>query len=66
MRITITDIKTSMGLTNTYDIVNAIRNSSSDSFQQYVPLATAENVANIGQGILINQAVQNEFITSLN
>lgn len=65
MRITIKDIKTTLGITETYDIVNAIRNSASDSFQNYVPLASAENVAEIGQGILINQAVQNEFITSL-
>jgi uncharacterized protein YjdB len=65
MRITIKDIKTNLGITQTYDIVNAIRNSSSDMFSQYVPLANADNVAEIGQGILINQAVQNEFVTSL-
>lgn len=65
MRITIKDIKTTLGITETYDIINAIRNSASDTFQNYVPLASAENVAEIGQGILINQAVQNEFITSL-
>lgn len=65
MRITIKDVKLALGITNTYDIVNAIRNSSSDSFSNYVPLANAENVAEVGQGILINQAVQNEFITSL-
>jgi uncharacterized protein YjdB len=65
MRITIKDIKLNLGLTQTYDIINAIRNSASDSFQSYVPLASAENVAEIGQGILINQSVQNEFITSL-
>lgn len=65
MRITIKDVKLNLGITQTYDIVNAIRNSASDTFQNYVPLASAENVAEIGQGILINQAVQNEFITSL-
>lgn len=65
MRITIDNIKTSLGLTNTYDIVNAIRNSSGDSFQRYVPLANAENVAQVGAGILLNQTMQNEFITSL-
>jgi Bacterial Ig-like domain (group 2). len=64
MRITISDVKTSLGITNTYDIVNAIRNSN-PNFSNYVPLATAENVAEIGTGILINQTVQNEFITSL-
>lgn len=64
MRITIKDVKTSLGITETYDIINAIRNSN-PNFSNYVPLATAENVAEIGQGILINQSVQNEFITSL-
>jgi len=64
MRITIGDVKTTLGVTNTYDIVNAIRNSSAN-FQQYVPLATADNVAEVGAGILINQQVQNEFISAL-
>lgn len=64
MRITIKDVNTSLGLTNSYDIVNAIRNSN-PNFANYVPLATAENVAEVGQGILINQTIQNEFITSL-
>lgn len=64
-RITFGDVKTSLGVTNTYDIVNAIRNSASGQFQQYVPLANAENVAQVGQGILVNQAVQNEFLSAL-
>ena len=64
-RITIKEVKTSLGLTNTYDIINAIRNSSSDMFRQYVPLANADNIAEVGQGILIHQTLQNEFITSL-
>lgn len=65
MRITIKDVNLALGLTQSYDIINAIRNSASDTFSNYVPLANAENVAQIGQGILINQSVQNEFITSL-
>jgi len=65
MRITINDVRTSLGITETYDIINAIRNSSGDTFKNYVPLATADNVAEIGAGILINQTIQNEFITSL-
>jgi hypothetical protein len=64
-RITIQDVKTTLGVSETYDIVNAIRNSSSDSFQQYVPLANADNVAAVGAGIQINQTVQNDFITNL-
>ncbi len=65
MRITINDVKTSMGITETYDIVNAITNSNPAAFGQYVPLANADNVASIGEGLLLNQAVQNEFVTSL-
>ncbi len=65
MRITIGDVKSTIGITNTYDIVNAIRNSSGDLFKQYVPLANADNVAEVGAGLLINQQVQNEFISAL-
>lgn len=64
-RITIKDVNLALGVTQTYDIINAIRNSSSDSFTNYVPLANAENVVQVGQGILINQTIQNEFISSL-
>lgn len=63
-RITIKDVKSTFGINETYDIVNAIRNSN-PNFANYVPLATAENIAEVGAGILINQTIQNEFITSL-
>jgi uncharacterized protein YjdB len=63
-RITIQDVKTSMGITETYDIVNAIRNSS-PQFQQYVPLASVDNITEVGQGILVSQTLQNDFITAL-
>jgi hypothetical protein len=64
-RITIKDFKTTLGISETYDIVNAIRNSESDKFQQYVPLANADNVAEVGAGLLASQTLQNDFITSL-
>lgn len=64
-RINIKEVKTSLGISETYDIVNAIRNSAGDSFQKYVPLAHANNIAEVGAGILINQTLQNEFITNL-
>lgn len=63
-RITIQDVKTSMGITETYDIVNAIRNSS-PAFQQYVPLASVDNISEVGAGILISQTLQNDFVTAL-
>ncbi|CAA67655.1 major head protein [Bacillus phage B103] len=65
MRVTFNDVKTSLGVTESYDIINAIRNSATDNFKTYVPLANAENVAEVGAGILVNQTVQNEFLTSL-
>ncbi len=64
-RITFKDVKTNLGITESYDIINAIRNSSSPLFQQYVPIANAENVAQVGAGILTTSALQNEFITGL-
>lgn len=65
MRVTFNDVKTSLGVTESYDIINAIRNSATDNFKTYVPLANAENVAEVGAGILVNQTVQNEFLTAL-
>jgi hypothetical protein len=65
MRITIKDVRTHLGVSETYDIVNAITNSSGDTFKNYVPLANANNIAEVGAGILINQTVQNEFISNL-
>lgn len=65
MRITVGHVKETLGVTNTYDIINAIRNSATPQFQQYVPLANADNIAEVGAGLLVNQQVQNEFITSL-
>jgi hypothetical protein len=64
-RITIKDVKLNLGITETYDIVNAIRNSQGDSFKQYVPLATVDNIAEVGAGILLTQAIQNDFVSAL-
>jgi uncharacterized protein YjdB len=64
-RITIQDVKTMLNVGETYDIVNAINNSASSAFQQYVPLANAENVAAVGAGIQVNQTIQNEFLSNL-
>ena len=65
MRITLQTVKTNLGVGETYDIVNAIRNSSSDSFQQYVPLADRDNVLAVAAGIQMSQSVRNEFIENL-
>lgn len=48
------------------DIVNAIRNSASTNYRDYVPvLEDAEDVKEIGNIIMQFPALQNEFITSL-
>lgn len=54
-----------LGLNESYDIMNAIRNEASDQFKHYVPLANAKNVADVGAGLLTNRTLQNEFITAL-
>lgn len=64
-RITVNDFKTAMNVSETYDIMNAIRNSASDNFQKYVPLASADNISQVGAGLMLSQTLQNEFITSL-
>lgn len=64
-RITIQDVKSQFGLSDSYDIANAIRNSSSDSFQSYVPLADKDNVLSFGAGIMTSQTVMNEFLVNL-
>lgn len=64
-RIRIKEVNDSIGVTNTYDIVNAIRNSNGDEFSRYVPLADATNVAEVGAGILLNKTMQNSFVNAL-
>jgi hypothetical protein len=64
-RITFKDVSTTLGITESYNLMNAIRNSSSAQFQQYVPLADSGNVAEVGAGILLTSALQNEFVTAL-
>ncbi len=64
-RITMNDIKDAFNLDHSHDLINAIRNEGTEQFRQYVPLANAQNVAEVGAGIQLSQTIQNEFITSL-
>lgn len=64
-RITFKDVSTTLGITESYELMNAITNSGSSQFQQYVPLANARNIADVGAGVLVTSALQNEFITAL-
>lgn len=55
-------------LTNSsVDVLNAIRNSASQNYQDYVPIATpnAESVRAIGAVIMDYPALQNEFLNAL-
>lgn len=49
------------------DIINAIRNSASVNFREYVPYATpnAESVKEIGAILMDNVSLRNEFINAL-
>ena len=55
-------------LTNSsVDVLNAIRNSASINYQNYVPVATkdAESIREIGAIIMDNPQLQNEFLNAL-
>lgn len=47
------------------NILNAIRNSASLSYQDRVPVATRENIAETGAAINMYTATQNEFLNAL-
>jgi hypothetical protein len=64
-RITIQDVKTYLGVSETYDIINAIINSNPSTFSQYSNLANAQDIATFGQSLQMSQTVQNAFVTSL-
>ena len=55
-------------LTNSsVDILNAIRNSATTNYQDYVPIATAnaDSIRQIGAVIMDNPNLQNEFVNAL-
>lgn len=57
--------KTTKLTKNGVDILNAIRNDASLSFQERVPAATQEDIKEYGSAILQFQALQNEFVDAL-
>jgi Bacterial surface proteins containing Ig-like domains len=63
-RITIKDFKLALGVTETYDIINAIINEGGN-FSQFENLTAKEDIVNFGQGLLASQTLQNDFITAL-
>lgn len=64
-RVTIADVNKLWQVTDTYDLLNRIRNSASPQYQNYVPLANKDNIAEVGAGIMLLSTTQNEFITAL-
>lgn len=52
---------------NSVDIINAIRNSATNDYRNYVPIATpdAESIKTIGKIIMDSPVLQNDFITTL-
>lgn len=63
-RVKIGDFKDALGVTETYDIINAIINEGGN-FSQFENLTSAEDIANFGAGLLASQTLQNDFITAL-
>lgn len=59
-------VPTNVNLSNsTVDILNVVRNNASATYQERVPIATQENIKDIGQSILYYESTQNEFLNSL-
>lgn len=58
-------VKTLSG--NSVDILNAIRNSATQNYKDYIPVATkdAESIREIGAIIMDYPALQNEFLSAL-
>ena len=46
-------------------ILNAIRANASSTYQERIPVATRENIREVGNAMMRYQAVQNEFIDAL-
>lgn len=47
------------------DMLNVIRSDASPQYQERVPVATQENIAEVGNPILNFQAIRNEFLDNL-
>ena len=51
--------------TQAFDIMNAIRNESTQGYKDYVPLASKDNVAALQHAFKTNQQLMNEFFQAL-
>lgn len=50
---------------NGVDILNAIRNNASENYRTRIPVATQNNIRDIGNAMMQYQATQNEFLNAL-
>lgn len=50
---------------NGVDILNAIRNNASETYRTRIPIATQNNIRDIGNAMMQYQATQNEFLNAL-
>lgn len=47
------------------DLLNAIRNESSDAYKERIPTATQDNISQVGSAILNYNTARNEFVNAL-
>ncbi len=47
------------------DVLNAIRANASSTYQERIPVATQENIRQIGNAMMTYEATQNEFLSAL-
>lgn len=65
MPFSFSTVKQQLGENAVYDFLNAIRSDGSPMYQREVPVASMDNLAEVGAGIMIHKTLQNEFIASL-
>ena len=57
--------KTYSAYPNSIDILNVIQATASQQYQDRVPVATQDNIAEVGNPILEFEGIANEFISAL-
>lgn len=50
---------------NSVQILNTIRSSASSTYQERIPVATQENIRDVGNAMMTYESTQNEFLTAL-
>lgn len=50
---------------NSVQILNTIRSSASSTYQERIPVATQDNIREVGNAMMTYESTQNEFLTAL-